>query len=79
MAPRQRLLDALLLSHQPVQRRVKLLLVDRPEREHTHRHAHRQRALGDRVGGAGESHVGVLRLARGRVARDLGVVRVSVL
>jgi hypothetical protein len=34
MAPRQRLLDAFVLSYQPVQRLVQLLLIDRPQLEH---------------------------------------------
>ena len=52
---------------------------DGQQREHAHRGAHRQRALGDRVLGAGEADVGVLDLAVGGVGRLLGVEEVAVL
>ena len=42
MAPRQRLLDAPLLSHQPVESFVELLLVDRPELDHLAQRAGRR-------------------------------------
>ena len=42
---------------------------DRADRQHAHRDAHRQRALGDRVVRAGEADVGVLDFAVGRVGR----------
>ncbi len=50
---------------------------DGADRQHGHRHAHRQRALGDRVVGAGEADVGVLHFAVGRIGGHLGVVQVA--
>src|SRR5436190_1085583 len=45
MPPGQRLLDALLLFHQPVERRIKLLLVNPPEFEHLAQRASRRLAI----------------------------------
>src|SRR5207248_6091716 len=45
MPPGQRLLDALLLFHQPVERRIKLLLVNPPELEHLAQRASRRLAI----------------------------------
>ncbi len=80
MAPRQRLLDAPLLSHQPVESFVELLLVDRPELDHLAQRAGRRlvieppgrRQLGGRINEPRHGHGDAQRHLSVRLPTALG-------